>query len=396
MANNNYKELLDQLLSEHPAANCIRAHNAFDATESKIRKDGIILYGCGGFGKTVLKGLRKIGIEPLGFTESNPKMWGAKAEGVRIFSPEEAIRKFPDAVFMLTIWSDVYGHPLIEVKQILHTYLQVEVVSFFSLFWKYPDVFLPYFSIDLPVKSLMEAAQIKECFSLFKDALSQKEFIAQIRLRLWADHSGLTESVSFPQYFPDDLYTNNPDEVFVDCGAFDGDTLKNFLAKQNNQFSYYYGFEPDPVNFGKLRDYVAQLPGELSSKISVGQYGVSDTRKTLKFSSDGNMQSAISENGNISVDCISIDEYITNHKVSFIKLDVEGAEPDVISGAKKTIKNNLPVIAISVYHQYNHLWTLPLAIKHLSDDYEFYLRPHCKASFDLLCYAIPKHRLIEH
>ncbi len=389
-------DVLEELLDEDISAVRERASTAFDVTEQKIRTDGIILFGCGLFGRKILKGLRTIGIEPLGFSDNNQKIWGDVVEGLNVFSPEEAGTKYPKAVYMVTIWSDMIGHPVADVEQKLHSYNQgIEVTSFFHLFWKYPDLYLPYFSIDTPEKTIADADAILDCFSMFEDELSRKEFIAQIRWRLWADHKGLTPPGPETQYFPDDLFRINADEVFVDCGAFDGDTLKNFLKKQDDVFTRYYAFEPDPANFEKLKAFAASLPNNIRDKIFVEQYAVSDTAKVLNFSSDGSLQSAISANGNISVKCVSIDEHLGEEGVTYIKMDVEGAEPYVIAGAVNTIKKYQPIMAVSVYHLYNHLWLLPVAVREIFGDYRFFLRPHCKASWDLVCYAIPQSRLLK-
>jgi FkbM family methyltransferase len=390
-----FEKELDELLKEDITSVRKRASTAFDTCEQKIKAHGIILFGCGLFGKKILKGLRAIGIEPLGFSDNNQNIWQAEKDGIKVYSPEEAVSNFPDSVFMVTIWSDAIGHPTSQIEKQLHQYDDVEVVSFFFLFWKYPDVFMPYFSIDAPDKTSLQAEAIKQCFGLFHDAESRKEFVAQIRWRLLGDYSGLADPGKYTQYFYDELFSINEKEVFVDCGAFDGDTIKNFLTKQHDHFSHYYALEPDPINFEKLRQYVAALPLAIRNKVTVQQCAVSDTHKQISFSSEGSLQSSISEKGNIVVECISIDEDIEDQHITYIKMDTEGAEPDIIKGAKKTIKRKSPILAISVYHLFDHLWKLPLQVKELSDKYQFFLRPHCKASWDLICYAIPNERILK-
>ena len=390
-----FENELGELLKEDIASVRNRASTVFDPWEQKIKAHGIVLFGCGLFGKRILKGLRNIGIEPLGFSDNNQNIWQTETEGVKVYSPEQAANKFPDSVFMVTIWSDAIGHPVKQIEKQLHQYNNIDVVSFFFLFWKCPEVFMPYFSIDAPDKTLLQAAAIKQCFSLFHDEESRKEFVAQIRWRLQGDYAGLTDPGKYTQYFYDELFALNEKEVFVDCGAFDGDTIRNFLKKQQSGFSHYFALEPDPINFEKLRQYVANLPATIRDKVTVQQCAVSDTHKQITFSSEGSLQSSISETGNIFVECISIDEGIGDQNITYIKMDTEGAEPDIIKGAAKTIRKYSPIIAISVYHVFDHLWTLPLQVKELSDNYQFYLRPHCKASWDLICYAVPKGRRLK-
>ncbi|MEJ0104250.1 MAG: FkbM family methyltransferase [Bacteroidota bacterium] len=358
-----FENELNELLKEDITSLRKRALTAFDSSEQKIKDHGIVLFGCGLFGKRILKGLRNIGIEPLGFSDNNQNIWHQQIEGINVYSPGEAAKRFPNSVFMVTIWSDVIGHPVKQIEKQLHLHNDVEVVSFFFLFWKYPKIFMPYFSIDAPDKTLLQADAIKQCFSLFHDEESRKEFVAQIRWRLLGDYMGLSDPGRYTQYFYDELFTLNEKEVFVDCGAFDGDTIRNFLKKQKERFSHYFALEPDPINFEKLHQYVTDLPANLRDKITVQQYAVSDTRKQITFSSDGSLQSSISETGNILVDCISIDEGITAKDITYIKMDAEGAEPDIIKGAENTINSKNPIIAISVYHQFDHLWRLPLQVK---------------------------------
>jgi hypothetical protein len=75
-------------------------------------------------------------------------------------------------------------------------------------------------------------------------------------------------------------------------------------------------------------------------------------------------------------------------------MDVEGFEPNIIIGATQIIQKYKPVIAISIYHKYDHLWRLPLAINALAEGYCFYLCPHYKAGWELVCYAVPSNRVL--
>ena len=72
---------------------------------------------------------------------------------------------------------------------------------------------------------------------------------------------------TYKQYFPEDLFRISPNEVFIDCGAFDGDTLKNFLTESSEHFDCYIAFEPDPSNFSKLENAISKLDERLKSKI---------------------------------------------------------------------------------------------------------------------------------
>src|SRR3954468_14478931 len=102
-----FEKELDELLKEDIKSVRKRASTTFVTCEERIKANGIILFGSGLFGKRILKGLKTIGIEPLGFCDNNQNIWQTKKDGLTIYSPEEAANKFPNAVFMVTIWSDV-------------------------------------------------------------------------------------------------------------------------------------------------------------------------------------------------------------------------------------------------------------------------------------------------
>lgn len=389
-----FKQELDNLLNSY-SDEILKSKKNAKIIFDNVKQNGILLFGSGGFGKKTFKGLQKIGIEPLGFIDKNPNLWNQNIERCKIYSPEEAVIKYPDAVYMVTIWSDKIGHPVDEIQLFLNTFGKVSITSFFWLYYSYPEIFLPYFSLDLPAKTLEQVSLIYKAFSLFGDEVSRCEFIAQLRMRLKEDVNVLGKAVGSKYHFSNDLFHLNKDDVIIDIGAFDGDTLKDFISLKNDVFKKYIAFEPDPENFNKLQKFVNTLPPTVSQKIITEQLAVSDKKKQITFDAEGSLQSAYNDNGNIIVTCISLDDFIVNEQPTYIKIDAEGAEPDIIKGAVNLIKNHAPILAISVYHQFDHLWSLPLAIKDISNEYSYYLRPLCNVSWDLICYVVPKQRLIK-
>jgi len=181
------------------------------------------------------------------------------------------------------------------------------------------------------------------------------------------------------------------DEIFIDCGAYDGDTIKDFLAKTNENFLSIQAFEPDPLNFEKLSEFVNSL--SFKEKIILYQKAVGARFETLNFSNTGTTSSTISTGGQTKVESVPLDDILKKCDPTFIKMDIEGAEIDALLGAKKTIQKSLPVLAICVYHQQNHLWKIPLLIKSFSQEYRLFLRAHQEEGWDLVCYAIPANRL---
>ena len=114
---------------------------------------------------------------------------------------------------------------------------------------------------------------------------------------------------------------------------------------------------------------------------------------TVCFSATGTAAAVVDQAGSSYVDCITLDEILQNVNPTVIKMDIEGAEPEALEGAKNIIQQAKPILAISVYHYPDHLWQIPLIINTLFPDYHYFLRPHNEEGWDLVCYAIPAKRL---
>jgi FkbM family methyltransferase len=77
------------------------------------------------------------------------------------------------------------------------------------------------------------------------------------------------------------------------------------------------------------------------------------------------------ENGEIEVQVRTLDEVAETLKtpIHYIKADVEGAEPDLLAGARETIFQNKPRIAITTYHQADHAETLTRFLREIHPRY---------------------------
>jgi FkbM family methyltransferase len=209
---------------------------------------------------------------------------------------------------------------------------------------------------------------------------------------LLLDFDSLPSPVAHEIYFPDDLVDMLPDEVFVDCGAFDGDTLSSFLKRNHDTFRRYIAFEPDPISLNRLNAFAKTLSIVVQKKIQIYNCAVGSRKEKLFFNATGTGASSVGT-GTLEVKCEKMDDLIKDIKPTFIKMDIEGAEPDALLGAKQIIQQFKPVLAICVYHAQDHIWSIPLFIHSISEDYIFFLRPHLYKVWDLVCYAIPKERL---
>ena len=70
------------------------------------------------------------------------------------------------------------------------------------------------------------------------------------------------------QYFPVNFIHLGKQEVFVDCGAYDGDTVKAFLERTHSEFDGIVAIEPDRANVTALETLVASLARDLQREDS--------------------------------------------------------------------------------------------------------------------------------
>ena len=381
-----------ELLVEGRAGAVKREESAFDAA-AEGRTDSLVLFGAGNLGRKTLAGLRTIGIEPLAFTDSNPRLWDNPVEGLVVLPPAEAARLYgTTSTFVITIWTgEGYDRMGSRVRQ-LHSLGCRRVIPFTLLFWKFAELFLPHYAVDLPHKVHDQGEDTLRACELWSDDASRFEYLAQLRWRLLSDFDTLPDPVRETTYFPRDLFTLNEREVFIDCGAYDGDTIRSFLERPNGPSGRIFAFEADPNNFARLESTVAMLPQQVS--IEVNNQAVGSSNGSVLFCASGNEASYVSPiSGDIRVDCVALDQALEGVDPTYIKMDIEGAELDALAGSAQLVKRCSPVLAICCYHRQDHLWKIPLLIQSLNPDYRFYLRPHLLEGWDLVCYAVPADRI---
>lgn len=391
MLSKDSQHKLNLFLSEDISSVRAREAQMFDDLARPYQKS-IVLYGAGTLGKKIASGLRSKGIEPLAFTDRNDELWGKCISSIKILSPHEAVRKYGDsAVFVVSIWSPASGNALLDASEILSQFGRVRIIPFVPLFYKYEDVFLPYYCIDLPSKITEQSSEVKLAFNLLKDEKSRNEFISHISFRFNGDPGAFGTTSEVDQYFLDEIIPLSSYETFIDCGAFNGDTLSEFLRKQND-FMHYIAFEPDPDNYRKLFQSVNLLEPSIKAKIRCYELATSNESKEVYFEAQGNGGSFVNQNGSsaFNVECVALDNFLEGVDPTYIKMDIEGSELETLVGARNIIQASQPILAVCAYHKPEDIWSIPSLIHSFNDNYEFYYRRHEAEGWDLVCYAIPK------
>lgn len=185
------------------------------------------------------------------------------------------------------------------------------------------------------------------------------------------------------QYFdlPDLQHSKN--EVFVDAGCFDGASIRNFMKWSQGTYKKILSFEPDAQCYEKCRETLKDVAG-----LHLENTGLWSEKSRLFFRAKGDSTSKIVESGSDSIETVRLDDVVGNEKVSFIKMDIEGAEKEALIGCANTIRNDKPKLAICIYHKPQDVWEIPGLILDLNPEYNFYIRHYALNEPETILYAV--------
>jgi FkbM family methyltransferase len=355
----------------------------------KIPAAPVILYGAGPLGEMTLAHLRRIGGLPVALADSNPKRWGTLLDGVPVLSPQEAVARYADTGrFVVTIYN---GSP---VRRQLQQLGCRTVNHFADLYFEYAAEFLPYCGLAPRSVVLDAAPELENAAQVWHDDRSRTEFLAQLAWRLRLPTAELPPADDPSEcYFPDGPFSYLQNEVLIDCGAFDGDSLRQYLGRCPAAVgARIVALEPDSRSFQRLAGFVGQLPGRLAGQVRIEPWAVSERSGEVSFEALGTVRSGVQESGGARVTAVALDDIGVSP--TMIKMDIEGFELSALKGATRILLRDRPVLAISLYHHATDLWTIPNLLKSLVPDYRLFLRRYAEDCWELVLYAVPASRLI--
>jgi FkbM family methyltransferase len=171
-------------------------------------------------------------------------------------------------------------------------------------------------------------------------------------------------------------------EIFIDGGGFDGQTTQEFCRRYPLYRSVHF-FEPNSANLDQARISLKD-----TRDIFFYQQGLYESKTSLRFDSKSGSASSINEFGGEQIEVDTLDNLVTE-PVTFIKLDLEGAEAAALRGMQNHIIQNHPAIAVAVYHKPNDFVSIPTYILSLREDYRVYLRHYTEGWAETIMFFIP-------
>ncbi len=190
------------------------------------------------------------------------------------------------------------------------------------------------------------------------------------------------------QYFNLEALPHNDNEVFVDGGCYDGTSTIQFAKWCGHRNYKSFCFEPDHANCKRIERVLNSYDIDHYELIEKGLW---DKKDTLSFVKKGPASKCCEDDGDLVTDFVevtSIDETLEGVPVTFIKMDIEGAELKALYGAKNMIQTHRPKLAICVYHKPEDIIEIPAYVLSLCPDYRLYFRHYSTYHAETVMYAV--------
>ena len=323
--------------------------------KAKETEKPVLIYGTGNGADKIIDELSRLGIPVSGIFASDGFVRNRTFRGFPVMGYTQAKEQFGDFLTLISFGSQ-----------------REDVISGFL---KVADERETY-SVDVPVygdnifnREFFESHkdEIEKVYSLLEDDKSREVYENVIGFKLTGRMNLLTECETDRDEAFRNILKLSDSETYMDLGAFNGDTALEFV---NTVPSYrkIYAAEPDIKNFRKLENNTQHL--ENIKRLNVC---ISDNCGEITFSKHGGRNCTADEKG-IAVKCATVDSILGGKEVSYIKFDVEGFEKEAIDGAKETIKHHKPKMLISCYHRSEDIFSIPLQVLSIRNDYKLYIR----------------------
>ncbi len=336
-------------------------------------QEGVAIYGAGFVGTWAVSYLQSLGANVKYFIDQDPQKNGTEIKNIPVILPSNPGVSSKIPVFIAA------RHAVTEVAEVLKN-KNITAVSFDGYYI---------------VKNYEKFKLVQ--LHLSHDPVSVKTLSAILLALLTGSVNSCRSVMQKDMYFCLPEFSGTFNEIFVDAGAFVGDTIERFIWENLGTFKHIYAFEPGRKQFQALETRLSRLEREWAidnNNVTAVRAGLAkeNGQRYFSFLEDDPLRHGLTtdKNTNLSdvVPVYSLDSFLEGKEVTFLKADVEGMEMEMLQGAKTTIEKCKPKMAICVYHYPNDLIDVVQFVKKISTDYNFYLRQHAPilGDFVLYCY----------
>ena len=273
---------------------------------------------------------------------------------------------------------------------------------------RFPQQCVASFEMELYLKYVLDVeeyrsyllshwAEFSEFYDSLSDEASRRTFASVIKGRITGDLTYFRQCCAPDQYYPADIIRFSAGEVMVELGGYDGATLLQFI-RLCPDYRAVYCFEPNKDLLPALEE-IREAQAAHGGCVHIVPKGAWSSATELRFSStgtetgDSHILGRREETG-CTIETAMVDEVVTE-PISYMKMDIEGAELQALRGAERQIAKNRPVLAVCVYHKIEDILEIWNYLRTLVPDYRFYLRHHMWSGSETVLYALPSGRTAE-
>ena len=346
----------------------------------------VVLYGTGDGADKVLARLAETGVPVSGIFASDEFVRGQQFHGFTVRTYSELLALREKVIVLIAFASDL--------PDVLERFYKLASVH---------ETYAPHVPVFSGEETVTAAwikkyeRELQTVYERLADAVSRETFASVLNYKLSGRLSYLQACTTNRADDLKTLFSFGGEETYLDLGAYNGDTVQEFLQLTRGRYKKIVALEPDPKNFKKLTDFVRQ--NELKH-ITCLQAGVWNDCGSLELTGNGGRQSTfweadrsgfatqpLSQTGSMKkkikkqqVTVVSVDAVLGNEHADYMKFDVEGVEKEALEGAAGHLvpdgNGTLPKLLVAAYHHDEDLFALPLLLWKLQPEYKIYLRKH--------------------
>jgi FkbM family methyltransferase len=237
---------------------------------------------------------------------------------------------------------------------------------------------------------------VMSCYDLLYDDLSKSIYADLVMWRISGKKTNVATNIGNDYFALDHFLQKNPEEVFVDCGAWRGDVVEQYIRSKDAVFKKVIAFEPDKISFAVLEQTVDELKKKWNldeNAVKLCPCGVGNENRLIffeRYEANNGQGSKFHMTSNDpeaeKLQMVSLDQYLSE-PYSFLKADIESFEYRMLLGATKGIKKYKPLLTICLYHNAVDFYSIPLLVKSMVPEYKMSVRHHSRELQGTVLYA---------
>ena len=320
-------------------------------------KEPIIMYGTGNGADKVLDKLAEIGVTISGVTASSTFVRNRTFRGFKVMPLSYFEETYESFTIIVT-----FGTSVPEVIENIYSISKKHRVLVPCV----PVIGTEIFDRDFLNRN---EGKINLAYSLMADDFSRKIFSGYVNFLFGGELSLLKEITTPESEAFIDILKLSENETYIDIGAYRGDTVETFMKYCGGKYNKIICAEPDSKTFRKLMENCKNIENFKAFNVAV-----TDVDGEVGFSDAHGRQSAIG--GEIKTPSFTLNTLCENSEPSYIKIDSEGCENEILSKGQDILKAFAPKLNVAVYHKSADVFTIPILLKSINPQYKIHLRHH--------------------